>query len=173
VTLAWLYVSWAVVLGGAEVAAAFEGGSEPQTRDVRLSRRAVALELLLQAGERFKSNGRDAIEPHVVAERLDLGTADIRDVLEPLLKAGWLAPVEGVEEHYILARDPAAIELDELERLVSIDEVPPKCDPRIEWTFGEVDEARSRTARRWTLADLLAKPVEEECGPESEPTEGA
>lgn len=159
VTLAWLYVSWTVVLAGAEVAAVFEGGSEA-ARDGRLSRRAVALELLLEAGERFRAKG-EAIEPRDVARRLDLGTGVVREIISSLVEAAWLAPVEGVEERYILALDPAAIDLQDLERLVNVDDVPSTCDPRVERTLGEVDEARMQVLRKWSLADLLDQGVAE------------
>lgn len=171
VTLAWLYVSWTVVLAGAEVAAVFEGGSEPASRDARLSRRAVALELLLRAGERFRSNG-EAIEPRAVARRLDLGTGVVREIIASLVEAAWLAPVEGVEERYILALDPAAIDLQDLEGLVNVDDVPPTCDPRVERALGEVDEARIQVLRRWSLADLLDQGAGEKTpvGDVAEPT---
>jgi membrane protein len=159
VTLAWLYVSWTVVLAGAEVAAVFEGGSTARDRDARLSRRAVALELLLQAGERFRSNGQ-AIEPRDVARRLDLGTGVVREIIKSLVGASWLAPVEGVEECYILALDPAAIDLQDLERLVNVDDVPSTCDPRVERALSEVDEARMQILRKWSLADLLEQGTE-------------
>jgi membrane protein len=161
VTLAWLYVSWTVVLAGAEVAAVFDAGGESPNGATRLSRRAIALELLLQAGERFRSKG-EVIEPRQVARRLDLGTGTVREIIDALVKAGWLAPIEAVEEGYILARDPAAIDLEQVERLVSVDSVPPTCDPRVERTLAEVDDARASTLRKWTLADLLAQVSEAE-----------
>jgi membrane protein len=161
VTLAWLYVSWTVVLAGAEVAAVFEVGADSLNRAVRPSRRAVALELLLQAGKRFRSTG-EAIEPRAMARHLDSSVGTVREVVDSLIKAGWLAPVEGAEERYILARDPATIDLEHLERLVNVDAVPPRCDPRVGHALAEVDDARAQALRKWSLADLLEQTPETE-----------
>lgn len=154
VTLAWLYVSWTVVLAGAEVAAVFEAEPESPHRATRLSRRAVALELLLQAGHRFRTSG-DPIDPREVARRLDLGAGTIREVLDPLVNAGWLAAVEGADERFILGRDPAAIDLEQLERLVNVYDVPPACDPRVGAVLAEVDASRADGLRRHSLMDIL------------------
>jgi membrane protein len=176
VTLAWLYVSWTVVLAGAEVAAVFEAGPESSHRAVRLSRRAVALELLLQADQRFRSNG-DALDPRQVARRLDLGVGTIREIIDSLVKPGWLVSIEGAEERYILGRDPATINLEQLERLVHVDDVPPACDPRVGVLLAEIDDVSATALRHRSLAELLDRASEagnraDESG-ESVPTSGA
>jgi membrane protein len=166
VTLVWLYVSWTVVLAGAEVAAVFETGVESPRRAARLSRRAVALELLLQAGERFRSKG-NAIDPREVAEQLGLSASTVREIIGSLIEANWLAPIEGAEERYILAHDPAGIHLEQLERLVSIEDVPPTCDPRVGQTLAQVDDAFAHSLGKRSLAELLDQTPETARGGES------
>jgi membrane protein len=158
ITLAWLYVSWAVVLLGAELAASVElGASAPG--DQNLPRRVIALHVLVLAAERARDGGPALTVPHVAR---DLGTDGdaVSVVVERLAEAGWLAAVEGGEPSYILARDPAAIELASVEDLVGEDRFE-ELRPEVRHALGE-EAARARTVWQGrTLADLLATPEDE------------
>jgi membrane protein len=153
ITLVWLYVSWAVVLLGAELAAVMELGASARS-DQRLPRRAIALHVLVLAASRLREGGAALTVPDVAR---DLGTDGdaVAAVIERLASAGWLAAVEGGEPSYILARDPVSIELATLADLVDEEGALEAVCPPVRRAM---DEATARGRAAWegrTLADLL------------------
>lgn len=153
ITLAWLYVSWAVVLLGAELAASLELGASSPT-DQWLPRRAIALHVLVLAASRQRTGGPPLTVPAIARELSTDGDA-VATVVEALASAGWLAAVEAGEPSYILARDPATIELKALEEMISDDGALEALRPEARRVLVE-EYACGRTASEGrTLADLL------------------
>lgn len=155
VTLVWIYVSWAVVLAGAELAAVYElgavGGPADQSTD---SRWAIALHLLLRAADQFR-NGGGPIEVARISRELHSCSGIVDQTAEQLQAAGLLAAVNGTSNIYVLARDPAQIDLAAL--AASIDEVAPPlgCDPRIRSVWQTRENAGRSALEHHTLATLL------------------
>jgi membrane protein len=134
VTLLWLYVSWVIILAGAEIAALLEFGSAAwRTARTEPDPQALALELLLEAGENF------AMHP-------------VTAVLQEL---GWLVAIEGQPDTLTLARDPETMELRALAELERGDWVPPHVDARVKAVLVEVTWKRPEQWGDRTLADLL------------------
>jgi len=156
VTLVWIYVSWAVVLAGAELAVVWECG--PQSAGVTATTYggAVALHVLLRAAECFRSGG-GPIAPQPLAHELRVDRALVAETAETLRRRGLLVAIEGAEEAYVLARDPVTIDLAALPELMSGNDVPPGCDPRVRTQLDQLQLDQQAQLRRRSLADL--------CGP--------
>lgn len=155
VTLVWLYVSWTIVLFGAEIAAVLELGTGARGAGVAVpDRQAIALHILVQAADAFVQGG-DPITPQTVSRQLALDLGTISSIFSDLEELGWLAPVEGETHRSILARAPEAIGLDGLKRFSPTAWIPPHCDPR---AGQAMEDVRGQERALWserTLADVL------------------
>lgn len=156
ITLVWLYVSWAVVLLGAEIAAVTEFGwqhldSEPSAP----SAAAVALHLVVTAADRFH-DGEPGIDLAASARELGVDLDTVVAAAAALERLGWVAAVEEEPPRLLLARDPAALSLGALAELAPRQLPPSGCDARVRAALSrfEKDERAAWEAR--TVADVLA-----------------
>jgi membrane protein len=162
VTLVWLYLSWTIVLGGAEVAAVLEFGAAAPTAAHAPDPQAVALHLLLRAADEFERGGH-GVEPSAAARQLGADLATVQPVAAALQTLGWLVVVGPEPGRLVLARSPAGIELGGLAGLAGGGWLPPHCDPRARSALASI---RAKQPELWsgrTLADVLREdgtPVE-------------
>jgi membrane protein len=156
VTLVWIYVSWSVVLGGAQLAAVIEYGPEAEGKGARdVSRWAVALHVLVHAAERFR-RGAGPVELGVLAHELDVDSEVVSECVAKLCDAGMLAAIDDAKETYVLARDPETIALTSVAEQFGGACTPTGADPRVVELLSEIDERRHDTLAQRTIADLLA-----------------
>jgi membrane protein len=156
VTLVWIYVSWAVVLAGAQLAAVIEFGPEAESRGRRdLSLWALALHVLVHAADRFQ-RAAGPIELGALAHELDADTELIAQCVATLCDAGTLVAIDEAKESYVLARDPATIGLAELAALFGDARAPRGADARVVALLAEIEDERRRALSHQTLADVLA-----------------
>lgn len=160
VTLVWLYVSWVIVLAGAEVAAVHEFGVEAagEPRGT-ISTLAVALHVLVRATERFRGRG-GAVNVAALAGELQVSVETAGDVARALEAGGMLTAVGDGTSDYLLARDPADIPLADLERALERATIPRGCDPRVRRFVASLPAGVSGTCGERRLADLLDPPVD-------------
>lgn len=164
VTLVWIYVSWAVVLAGAQLAAVIEYGPEPEDERARdVSRWAVALHVLVRAAERFR-RGAGPVELGAIARELDVNSDLVADCVTRLRDAGTLAAVDADDECYVLARDAATIELSVLAEQFGEARAPEGADARVVGLLGALVASRCEELSRTTLADLLRATQEDASG---------
>ena len=107
---AWIYVLWAVVLFGAEIAFAHQN-LQNYRREVRgkpagpAEREAIGLRIALEVARRFR-DGEPALEAAPLADTLDLPVRAVREVAHCLRDAGILIHEarDGVGEAFQLGR---------------------------------------------------------------------
>ena len=154
VTLVWLYVSWAVVLAGAELAAVLEFGEDAIQVPGAQREEAVALELLIRAADAFTA-GVGGIELPVVARALRTDLGIVQDVAKPLIERGWLVAVDDQPGRYVLGCDAARISLGDLAGASLVEALPKRIDARVRRALGTRAEDVTRIWNDRTLADLL------------------
>ena len=154
VTLVWLYVSWAVVLAGAELATVLEFGEDAVQQPGAEREEAIALELLVRAGDAF-AKGTGGVDLPVVASALRTDLGIIQEAAAPLIRRGWLVPVEERPGRYVLGCDATRIALGDLAGASLVDALPKRIDARVRRALGDRADDVSKIWAARTLADLL------------------
>lgn len=153
VTLVWIYISWAVVLAGAEIAAVYEFGiGSVGLVDQPGLRWPVAVHVLLRAAESFRRDGA-SVKATELAHELQVETNVVTGVIERLRVGGLLASVG--ENGVILGRDPALINLSTLDDVIDPTATPAGLDPRVDALMRQLTDARNRVEQPPRLSDLL------------------
>jgi len=155
VTLVWLYVSWTVVLAGAEVAAVCEFGVAPgHGGDGRPANAAVALHMLVRVARAFAAGGRP-VGARMIARELDIGVDVVGGLGHWMVERGWFVARDDTGQ-WLLARDADGIELTDLASLDSSGTVPAACDASVRLVCDTVAGAGRAAWARLRLADVLA-----------------
>ena len=121
--LVWLFISWIIVLFGAELAAAHDNTMQHawriQGKEIdHASRLFIALNGLVIVAQRHLQ-AEPPLTLSMLSERMNLPEPLVRNELKPFLKAEFLvAGQRGREPTYSLARDVDAIHLGELLRVL-------------------------------------------------------
>jgi membrane protein len=154
VTLVWLYVSWAVVLAGAELAAVLEFGEDAVQLPGAEREEALALELLIRAADAFAAGPHGIELPQVArALRTDLGV--VQHAAKPLIARAWLLPVDDRPGTYVLGCDARRIPLADLTGATLVEALPKRIDPRVRQALSTRADDVTRLWSERTLADLL------------------
>ena len=155
VTLVWLYVSWTVVLAGAEVAAVCEFGVAPDHGvDGRPTSAAVALHMLVRVARAFAAGGHP-IDARTIARELDVGVDVVGSLARWMVERGWLVARDDTG-HWLLARDAGGIDLAALATLDTAGPVPAACDASVRLVCDTVTGAGRAAWARLRLADVMA-----------------
>ncbi|HEX9290600.1 MAG TPA: YhjD/YihY/BrkB family envelope integrity protein [Anaeromyxobacteraceae bacterium] len=167
--LVWTYVSWLVVLAGAQVAASHQ--NERTVRQRFRARRAdqalretLALIITARVARAFLSGGPWR-SPAALADVVDVSPLTIEETLEALVRAGVLARTgSGPDAGYLPARDLDAIRVgdvrDALRRDVEAEgiraELERHVEPELLRILRDAEEESRRSARNVTLRQLAA-----------------
>lgn len=143
ITLVWLYVSWVIVLAGAELAAFAELGGEPAGR-VCPHEGAVALEILVRSARAFRS-GEGPLDAVRLARSLRVPLGTVLRICTQLDTWGWVRAVDAVPGRVVLTRDAAQIDLGQL-ALLPAGRIPRNCSPEVLALLGDLEE---RTRAGW------------------------
>lgn len=154
VTLVWIYVSWCVVLAGAELAATWEiGGAEERGQVVR--RLPLALEVVADSVRDLRAGGGGVV-PVQIARRLHVGVLDVEAVAEVLVAGGVLLRVEGGRSQLVLARDPRNLPLAEVVALFEKDGFPVRLDPGVQRELQRENAEQSESMGPRTVEALVS-----------------
>ena len=162
VLLTWIYMTWVIVLFGAEVTAAFERRNQPLVADRwAMSQRAVALAVALRLGERMAGR-RGAVTPATLSAELLIDEPMLVEVLRRLERGGIVIETAagdgGGENGLFLARDSSTIGLGEILDCVrggGPGAVP--SDARVAAMVGRLHQAERETLGSFTVRDLIER----------------
>jgi len=163
----WIYVSWAILLVGAELAFAHQN-LEHYRREVlgappgAAAREAVGLEIALELARVFQGRG-GPIAADALADKLDVPVRTVRDLCSDLVAAG-IASSTGVEREggYQLGRSAQRVTvLDVLEALRGGEpEQGLKLDPAVARVVAALEEGTAKAGGELTLAQLVEQASE-------------
>lgn len=162
---AWMYVLWAIVLFGAEVAFAHQNLSQYR-REVRgepagpAEREAIGLRIALEVARRFR-DGEGALDAGALSDALMVPVRTVREVADRLRASGILVPAarDGGGEALQLGRPAERVAVVELLAALRGGRERPGGDPGqaalVDALLRELEQGAAQASRGRTLADLL------------------
>lgn len=173
VTLVWQYVSWVVVLAGAELAAVYELGTNPRRHeDSQPTPFVIALDILVRAARSFEAAAAP-VRASAIARDLRTSPESVSRAMSTLVDQGWLAAVhDGMDEH-VLAASSRQIGLAEIAAAFEGEvTVPIACSPETREWLTRLAAAKQEAWACWTLADVVRECLQDTCGkPVQEPVQ--
>ena len=164
--LVWIYISWVIMLIGAEVAFALQNlalvrearrGEDPGPA----AREALGLAIAAQVARAFRDGNR-AEDSEGLAEALRIPIRSVREILAKLQHAGIVAPSAEEPDTYQLGRAAESVRVsDVLGALRGPRDAPTplsELDPAVGRVIEELDHSSEQALAERTLADLLEAP---------------
>jgi membrane protein len=161
--LVWIYISWVIMLLGAEVAFAFQNLA--LVREARqaeetgpAAREAIGLAVATQLARAFR-DGEGASDSEALAEALRVPVRSVRGVMEELERAGIVAPRGDDRDTYQLGRAADSIRVGDVLRALRGPRQGPETRAQLGREVGEILDELDRRGEELlagrTLADLL------------------
>ncbi len=166
VFLLWIYLSWVVVLFGAEVVYTLQyyrtsTSEKPKASDAGMYDAYYALRVVMAAGERFLQ-GAEPISVTVMSEELGVSVETLENLLIKLRGAKILAPIDETQQVYVPMRDLGGVTPAEVIESLGVEPlgVPPLLEDieshRIRDLFTRAREAGNQALISTSVRDLLA-----------------
>jgi len=170
ILLAWVYVSWQVVLLGAEVAFAvqncttyrMEQGARNASVEARLE---LSLTVLGEAARAFLADvPTPPFAPGPFAREHRVSVRFLNDVIEELVRGGYLVRVAGESEAYTLLMAPEKIHIEAIARTLLASGVPASAlglrrrHDEIATAVRQATEGLRESLHGQTVRDLVAVP---------------
>jgi membrane protein len=175
--LVWIYISWVIMLIGAEVAFALQNlalvrqarrGKDPGPA----AREALGLAIAERVARSFRDGDR-AEDSEALAETLRIPVRSVREILAKLHRAGIVAPSADERDAYQLGRAAESVRvsdvLDALRGPRDASAPLGELDPAVGRVIEELDRSSEQALAGRTLADLLEAPSGPRGSPPEEP----
>jgi membrane protein len=162
--LIWIYVSWWLVLLGAELANAIQNlklleAEERRHSDDEPINGLVAAQLLAYIAANFETGGR-GVDRATLSREFGLSVEVIDRIATRLRSRRLLAQVAGDREGFIPGRPAARITLDDVLaafRSTDLEAAPERISPQLAALIHDLEESRKARIGSTTIADLLPK----------------
>jgi len=167
IVLAWVYVSWQIVLFGTEVAFAVQNCAtyrmeQGARRANARARMLLALSVLAEAGRAMVGN-RPTFEVTAYAGENRVSVRLLNDVVDELANAGLLAELSEDQGSFVLLKAPAALTVEDVMGVILRSGIKPvdlglgSIDPRVESAMCKAEEGAAGSLGGMTIADLFAE----------------
>jgi membrane protein len=167
VFLFWMYVTWVILLLGAELAFALQNSDTFQLESAAdsasmRSRILVAL-MMLRRAARVMAGGQGVFDASVFARQNKAPIRLINAVVGDLVRRGYLAPVASRDAGYVLMRSPDVIRVRDLVAELlreggghpEVDESI-RLDESLSGTMAKIEAGRAQGFGDLTLTDMVA-----------------
>jgi membrane protein len=160
--LLWIYISWLLVLLGAEIAHAFQNlqllEAEERRHNVVEPINGLVATQILAAVAASHERGGTGLESEQLVSEFGLGADVVRRLVERLKQRGLIAEVRGDKQGLIPGRAASAISVSEILsafRATDTEIAPGALSPTLAQLVHDLEEARRQRIQGVTLADLL------------------
>jgi len=162
--LLWIYISWWLILLGAEIANAIQNlklleAEERRRTDDEPINGLVATQLLAAIAANYERGGR-GVDRATLSRDFGLSVEVIDRIADRLRARGLVAQVAGDREGFIPGRPASRIALDEVLaafRFSDLEAAAGETPPALASLIHDLDESRKAMIGQTTLADLLPK----------------
>jgi len=166
IILAWVYVSWAIVLFGAEVAFAVQNcGTYRMEQGARRasvqSRVTLALSVILESGRAMLGRAR-GFETAAYAREKRVPVRFLNDIVDELVQAGLLGELSENKGCFVLLTSPDSLKVKDVIDAVINSGVKREAlglgtaDPRVEQVLVQAARGIDESLRQTSIQDLLA-----------------
>jgi membrane protein len=162
--LLWIYISWWLVLGGAEIANAIQNlrlleAEERRHRDDEPINGLVAAQILAFVAADYQRGGK-GIDRTFLGREFGLSVEVIERLTARLKNQGLLAEVQGDKEGFIPGRAADTISLQDVLtafRATDLEAAPGTTSPALAALIKDLEESRQTRIGALTIAELMPK----------------
>lgn len=167
INLVWFYISWNIVLLGAEISFAVQNVRTFHGENTALTRswtyhELVALNLLVRIGSRFLK-GHPPVGANILVEDLNIPIRLTNQVLQEMVAGGLLIEVTGEKRLYQPAQDLSRITIEKVIRVLrntgGPDNIPPALlqSPAVSRIEKIVNKSLAQAGSNLTMEELLTQ----------------